>query len=305
MKTTNPITMNSRTTNQEKVQTILPDILLQYRRFRLSVAAVIALLVIALICAFFNRYATFALLVLALAFHLLYVRKQQNAYTRSVSHANISLTVMPRLGAEDVSYEGAGGFTASLIKRAGLMPCDGNPTFFWGMEGDSGPLHVQICDVSIPERFELKKGGKDRIHFNIGTWTHIVLSKDTDCRYCIIDETAVPTPIRMAYFDRDPVMFPAELGDQELKGKVVFYRPMNEEEQFPSPAVMKELKRLISYTPGYIAMSLHGRELDLFIRGRFLAGPVTASQKPTEASLTFDPFPELEYILRIASECNK
>ncbi len=162
--------MNSRTTNQEKVQTILPDILLQYRRFRLSVAAVIALLVIALICAFFNRYATFALLVLALAFHLLYVRKQQNAYTRSVSHANISLTVMPRLGAEDVSYEGAGGFTASLIKRAGLMPCDGNPTFFLVSETETVAeffmgVFFQLFgeELTVTNAVMDKKSGRDKL----------------------------------------------------------------------------------------------------------------------------------------------
>jgi len=292
-------------TDNVKIQETLAQLLSQYRKFRQAVWAVLAILVAALVSAFINRYVTFALLGAALLFHLLYVRKQQKAYTNSVSRANISLTVMPKLGAEDVSERSTGGITASVVKRAGMMPCDEDPTVFWGMEGDTGEFHVQIADITIPERFELKKAGKKRVHFNIGVWTHVVLPENTGFRYCVIDETAVPTPIRMAYFDRDPVMFSAELGEQDLKGKVVLYRPLGEEDQRPSPAILKAMKELISYTPGYMAMSLHGNELDVFVRGRFLTGPVTASQKPTEASLAFDPFPEYEYILRIASACAK
>lgn len=293
------------TTGNEKVKATLTDLHYQYKRFRTSVWAVLGILVAALVSVFINRYVTFALLALALLFHLFYVRKQQKAYVNSVNQTNISLTVLPKVEAESVSEKSTGGLTSSIIKRAGMMPCDGDPTIFWGMEGDPRAMHVQIADVSIPERFELKKGGKNRVHFNVGVWTHVVLPEDTGFRYCIIDETAVPTPIRMAYFDHDPVMFTSELGEQDLKGKVVMYSPMGEEDQRPTPAVLKSLKELISYTPGYIAMSLHGNELDLFVRGRFLAGPVTASQKPTEASLTFNPFPEYDYIMRIAAACAK
>lgn len=289
----------------EKVQDVLTDVQAKYRDFRYSVAGVLVLLAAALVFAFINRYATFALLGLALVFHVFYVRRKQKTFTAGVNRANISLTVMPEIGAGDVSEKSTGGLTASTIKKAGMMPCDGEPAFFWGMEGDSGQMHIQIGDVSIPQRFELKKGGRNRMHFNVGVWTHIVLPKNTGYRFCVIDETAVPTPIRMAYFDRSPVMFNAELGDPDLKGRVVLYRPMNEEDQRPPRAVLKALKELISYTPGYTAMSLHGNVLDMFVRGRFLAGPVTASQKPTEASLTFDPFPEYDYILRIAEACGR
>jgi hypothetical protein len=44
--------------------------------------------------------------------------------------------------------------------------------------------------------------------------------------------------------------------------------------------------------------------MDLFIRGGFLAMPVTVSKKPTAASQEFDPFPELDYIKKIASACS-
>ena len=288
----------------EKTKAALDKVLSQYRTFRLSVWTVLAMLAAALACIFINRYLTFALLGLALAFHLLYVRKRQKSYTALVNRTNIELTVMEKIDAEDVSEKSTGGMSASTVKRAGLMPCDAAPSFFWGMEGDLGTFHLQICDASIPQKFELKKGGKNRMHFNVGVWTHLVLPADTGYRYAVIDETAVPTPIRMAYFDQDPVMFHAELGEPSLKGKAVLYRPMNEEDQRPSPAVMKALMDLISYTPGFTALSLHGNEMDLFIRGRFLAMPVTVSKKPTAASLEFDPFPELDYIKKLASACS-
>lgn len=291
------------TMRTDKTKAALEKALSQYRQFRMSVWAVLALLIAALVCIFINRYAAFALLGLALVFHIFYVRRQQKAYANLINRTNITLTVMEKIGAEDVSDRSTGGLSASTIRRAGMMPCDGSPSFFWGMEGEAGPFHLQISDVSLPQKFELKKGGKNRMHFNVGVWTHVVLPVDTGYRYCIIDETAVPTPIRMAYFDQDPVMFHAELGEPSLKGKAVLYRPLNEEDQRPSPAVMKALMDLISYTPGYTALSLHGNELDLFIRGRFLALPVTVSKKPTAASLEFDPFPELDYIKKIASAC--
>lgn len=293
------------TTENSNVQAALSDVLSAYTRFRHSVWAVLAMLVASLLFVFINRNITFVFLTVALFFHIFYVRRRQKDFTCSVSRANISLTVMPKVEASDVTERSTGGLSASIIKRAGMMPCAEAPDFFWGMEGDPELFHVQIADVSIPERFELKKGGKKRVHFNVGVWTHIVLPADSGYRYCVIDETAVPTPIRMAYFDHDPVMFKAELGEEDLKGKVVLYRPMGEEDQRPAPAVLKSLKELISYTPGYTAMSLHGNELDVFVRGRFLAGPVTASKKPTETSLTFDPFPEYDYILRLAAACAK
>ncbi len=288
----------------EKTSATLETVLSQYRVFRMSVWAVLALLIAALVCLFINRYAAFALLGLALVFHIFYVRRQQKAYTELVNRSNIELTVMKKIGAEDVSGKSTGGLNASTIKRAGMMPCDGSPSFFWGMEGDMGPFHLQISDVSIPQQFELKKGGKNRIHFNTGVWTHVVLPSDTGYRYAVLDETAVPTPIRMAYFDKDPVMFQAALNESSLKGKAVLYRPLNEEDQRPAPAVIRALRDLISYTPGFVALSLHGRELDLFIRGRFLAMPVTVSKKPAMASLEFDPFPELDYIKKLAAACN-
>lgn len=294
--------MNSDRTG---VQAALAEALSGYRKYRRSVGVVLLILAAAIVCVFVNRYAVFALLFAALLFHLFVVRKQQKAYTAGINHANISLTLMPKLGAEDVSEKGTGGLSAAAVKKAAMMPCDGEPSFFLGMEGDTGRFHIRIADASIPARFELKKGGKKRVHFSTGVWTHVLLPADTGYRYCVIDETAVPTPIRMAFFEKDPVMFPAPLNDQEMKGKAVLYAPMGEEDQRPSPAVLKALKELISYTPGYTAMSLHGNELDLFIRGRFLAGPVTVSQKPTEASLTFDPFPEYDYILKVASACVK
>ncbi len=40
--------------------------------------------------------------------------------------------------------------------------------------------------------------------------------------------------------------------------------------------------------------------MDIFIRNRFLARPVSVRQAPTEAMLGFDPFPELAYLADLA-----
>ena len=133
----------------EKTSATLETVLSQYRVFRMSVWAVLALLIAALVCLFINRYAAFALLGQALVFHIFYVRRQQKAYTELVNRSNIELTVMKKIGAEDMSGKSTGGMSASTIKRSGMMPCDGSPSFFWGMEGDMGPFHLQISDVDV------------------------------------------------------------------------------------------------------------------------------------------------------------
>jgi hypothetical protein len=160
-------------------------------------------------------------------------------------------------------------------------------------------MTLTLCDATIPQRFQLAQRGKKRIHFNSGTWVHITLPADTGLCFKLLDETSVPTPIRMEYFSKQQNYETASIGDSAIGKRFVLYRQKNSNQRPPAP-LLKRLKVLAEYTPGYIALSIDDRQMDLFLRGRFLARAVSVSKRPTEQLLAFDPLPELSYIVDLA-----
>ena len=115
----------------------------------------------------------------------------------------------------------------------------------------------------------------------------------------LLDETSVPTPIRMEYFSKSISYENAPLEDNDLKTHCVLYRPMGN----GAAAILlllQELKGSHEVHPGYVAVSVHGSSMDVFIRGRFLTRALSLTQKPTEKLLGFDPFPELSYLADLA-----
>ncbi len=282
--------------------TSLNEIQQLYHKYRLLVFAMLMLLVTALAMAFVNRPLVFPVLALAVAFHLLFLRPCQKRYTTSVTRASLRQTVCRFLGTKEPEEKGGRLLTAQLMEDAGLMPCgddQSQPLLCWEIHGQKKDMTLTLCDATIPQSFRLTKRGKKRVHFNAGVWIHVDLPGDTGLHYKVIDETAVPTPIRMDYFAQKWSYETGSLGDPELAKRMVLYRPKDTLQQ-PSPALLEKLSGLVEYTPGYVALGVNGSHMDVFIRGRFLARPVSVSAKPSQALLDFDPLPELSYVLDLA-----
>lgn len=273
-----------------------------YHKYRLFVFAILMLLIAALVLLFVRRELVLPVLGLAVLFHLTLLRPCQKQYTDAVTTANLTQTLCRTLGTGQPAKKGGTLLTAGTITQAGLMPCgddQSQPLLCWEIHGKRKGITLTLCDATIPQNFHLVEKGKKRVHFNSGVWVHMELPFDTQLHYKLIDETAVPTPIRMEYFSQKRTFETAAVGDPELGKRFVLYRPCGTQQQ-PSRALLEKLKDLMDYTPGYVALGVNGSRMDVFIRGRFVARPVSASTRPSQALLDFDPLPELGYILALA-----
>ncbi len=281
----------------------ISDLQQMYRRYRMQVLLLLLILIAALVLVFQSRLLTLAALALALLFHLCVVRCQQKKYIHAFTCSNLEHTLCPKLGITTVSEKGAASITPDLLQKADLMPFRqtlATPLLRWELSGQMRGLSVSLCDAVLAQDFKLVEKGKQRVHMNTGIWTHIELSKDTGMNLRLLDETSVPTPIRMNFFSRESFYTSSPIQDTELAKRFVLYHPAAD----PAPVLpgrfLRELKKLKDYTPGYVAVSVHGSQLDIFIRNRFLTRPVSVRQAPTEELLNFDPFPELLYLLDLA-----
>lgn len=281
----------------------LPKLQQYYKEYRRNVLVMLLFLIAAFAAAFVYRPMILPILAVALIWHFKVLHPSQQLYTDGVNQANLERTVCQKLAMSSLTIDDLVPVTPEIIERAGLMPCSdekSSPLLLWGIYGEKRDFRLAMCDATIPQNFRLSEKGKRRVHFNSGVWVHIDLPVDTQLHYKLLDETSVPTPIRMDYFAKHWGNETAPIDDPDVAKRFVLYRPKNTD-QHPSPAVLKSLKDLMEYTPGYVALSIHGSQLDVFVRGRFLARPVSVSKPPTEEVLDFDPFPELGYIVRLAT----
>lgn len=280
------------------------DLLQMYRRYRMQVFILLLILIAALLLVFKSRMLTLAALAAALLYHFGFVRRQQKAYVSAFVRANLTQTLCPKFGMDSLSEKGASHITADTLKSARLMPFrqeTGTPLFCWELHGKMREITVTLCDATLAQDFRLVEKGKKRVHFNAGVWAHLELPKDTGLNFRLLDETSVPTPIRMEFFSKESLCATAPLMDGELAKSFVLYHPVNRDAPALPGRFLTELKKLKGYTPGYVALSVHGSQMDVFIRGRFLARPVSVKQAPTDELVRFDSFPELLYLLDLAS----
>lgn len=294
----------SKTERTPPMKHSISDLQQMYHRYRTQVLFLLLLLIAALISIFQNRFLALAALAAALAFHLAILRPHQKKYVQAFLQANLERTLCPKLGINTVSEKNASRITPALLKNAHLMPFreeTGTPLLRWELSGQLRGLFVSLCDVTLAQDFRLVEKGKKRVHFNTGVWTHIELSRNTGMNFRLLHETSVPTPIRMDYFSRESLLIPSPVGDPDLAKAFVLYHPITEEAPVLPGPFLRELKKLAEYTPGYPAVSIQGNQMDIFIRGRFLARPVSVKEPPTEKQLNFDPFPELLYLMDLAA----
>lgn len=274
----------------------------KYRNYRCLLLFMLVLLLTALIFVFINRSITLILIAIALAYHIAILRKKQKQYSSAVTKANLSQTLCKDLSADVPEETKNGSIDTRMIRLAALLPFKeekGSPLFCWQVFGQTSEYTISLCDATFAEDFKLAKKGRKRVHFNSGAWVHIPLSRDTGMDLRILDETSVPTPIRMDFFALQNHMQTASIRNPALSERYVMYCD-KEFTKRPSDAFMHQLKQLMEYTPGYVALSIRHDQLDLFVRGRFLARPVSLSKAPTQQLLDFHPFPELDYIIKLA-----
>lgn len=281
------------------MQQTLEQLQKQYRRLRISVFGFIPLLVLAIVCAFWDRRLTLALLAAAVAYQLLWLRPMQNRYTAAAARANLLQTVGQRLGADQLFEKSGGVLTEADITAAELVPHDQGPggcLLRQGIAGKLGGYETAVCDATLGESFQLVKNGKRRVHFTSGCWVRITLPEDTGADWRLLHKDAVPTPIRQEFYAARALLEPADPPDG-CPETFLYYKGPG---PAPGSRTLAQLTKLAGYTPGQAAVSLRGKTLSVFIRGRFVSRAVSLKAAPTAEFLRFDPLPELDYLQKLA-----
>lgn len=273
----------------------------QYKKLRLAIGCIFVPLGLAVVFAFFNRYICLALILVALVYHLCYLRPLQKKYTSEAVRQNLLATVCAALDTTKLDEKGGGRLTEADLRAATLMPIDQGKNMVLlcqGVGGIKDGIQVDVCDATLAQHFSLVEKGKHRVHFNSGCWMRFRLPTDTGADWSLMHKDAIPTPIRLAFYARhtryEQAALPEYLAENHL-----CYTPVDAPD-LPAGEVLRQVKQLADYTPGRLAISLKGDTLTVYLGQRFLARPVSVSTPPTAETLGFDPMPELAYALRMA-----
>ncbi|MCD8084244.1 MAG: hypothetical protein LUE86_12260 [Clostridiales bacterium] len=261
------------------------------------------LLIAALLLVSVDFRLTLIIFAAAILCQLLPVRSLKKRYVSAVTQANLEQTVCRYLDAGPATEAANERLTAATLREAGLMPFrEGKnmPLLRWEVSGQRNGYAITLCDATLTQDYGLGGDGKNRMHFNSGVWAHITLPQDCGKRFLLYDDAVMPTAIRTDFFAGQPSLEAVRVAEPELGEYVTLYRPAGQYENDPPDSLLRSLRRLVKYTPGYVALGVRGDQLDVFIHGRFLAESVSILRKPTKELLDFNPLPELSYLIDLA-----
>lgn len=281
---------------------IIQALINEYKTYKKASFLIIPILAIAAAATFFNRVLSLVLLAAAVIYQIFYLRKKQKNYLASVTRENLLLTTAKKLHSDAPLPQSGGEITAATIHEAELITLSDDkakPYFAQGMSGTYKDVPISVCDATLPCFFKLKEKGKKRIHMNSGAWFHLTLPKKTDLDFRLIQKDSFPTPMRLAFFEAQPQLINLKVPDIRLNKDFALYGKVGKATL--SGPFLDALKELSDYTPGRIAISVRKNQMDVFLRGRFFAMPITVRTAPSEKLLTFDPMPELDKIVHLAS----
>ncbi len=282
-----------------------------YQKIKLFGAAILGLLLLAVLAVALRRSIfAFPLTGAAVLVHLFGFRRASKVYTAELNRDNILFTTARTIGATELEPESGAGITTKTLQNAQMIPFEedkkSQPGIYNGITGQAGDKKVTVCDVVLPETFSLRERGKKRVFQNCGSWIHVELGdadKDRAYNFRILHDGVIPTPIQQAFFGNKRSLEKVLASKLGLSADYYVFRGTQEgdpEAKLPTEKFAHRFADLQNYTTGETAVSVRGNVMDVFIRNRFLAMPVSVKEKPDEKWLTFDPLPELAKVLELA-----
>ena len=286
-----------------EIQSELSRLKKEYGLFKRSAFFMIGYLLIIILIAVLvkNVYLIMVLLFAAVLVQVFLVRRFQKQYTRDFRLSNLRLTTARMLETDEISEKSGGRVDAELTERAELIPCSKEKDSFMaymGMDGKYKGIPVCTADVTFREDFRLVEKGRNRAHINCGCWIHLDLAEENPYDFRIIHELAVPTPMLMNWMKERLQLRQIPASEKELSAE---YYILSRRDELPGDGFFKSFRKLQEYTPGYCAVSVRGKSLDVFIRNRVLNRAVSITEGPDEKGLMLEAMPEIEKIREMSS----
>ena len=272
----------------------------QYNSFRAARSCCIVLLASGTGMLFWHTVAGVALLCAALAVYFLLVRKERQNYSEAVVCENLVLTVANRINSAPPDSLRGGSIDVQTIRDAQLIPFDDIPNAVLlreGLQGNTGNIALSMCDATLLQRNLPGLRTEKNVNFSSGVWLHACLREKSDANWRLVSRNMLPGNAMQHYFEETIGLeeVPLSEGEEEL----MYFCDASLPATLPGEEVLSAVGELLSYTTGSLAISLHGTEMDLFLKNRFLAQPVSSRTQPTEQLLRTDPLPELQYLTAI------
>ena len=274
-----------------------------HRKLRNVTYGLIALLVVALITAIMKMMIpSIACLVVMALLRFTVHRTAREEYRQAMTDAALTCAVGAKLDEFGLKDKGGTGITREEIREAKMLPIrDGEKSFiglFQGISGSLKGMSVSLNDVTLQQ---YQHAGGKGAEVACGTWMRFVLPKDTGRDLRILAPDIAPEDLLEEFFASQPELVKQDAADAGFREQQLYYTAAAAAQEAALPSgFASAVNDLFRKTPGKAALSLRGKNLDIFIKNRVLAPNYPVSTKPEENFLSTDPIPEFKDALALA-----
>ena len=294
-----------------------------HKKLRNVTYGLIALLVVALIAAILKMMIP-SIVCLAVMVLLRFTvhRTAREEYRQAMTDAALTCSVGAKLDEFELKEKGGTGITREEIREAKMLPIrDGEKSFIGLFQGISGPLKsmdVSLNDVTLQQ---YQHAGEKGAEVACGTWMRFVLPKDTGRDLRILAPDIAAEDLLEEFFTSQPELIQQDAADAGFREQQLYYDAAAGGQAADAAAAGAQtaggqtesgkaaalptgftsaVNDLFRKTPGKAALSLRGKNLDIFLKNRVLAPNYPVSTKPEENFLSTDPIPEFKDALALA-----
>ena len=286
------------------------------KKLRNMTGVLIACLVAALILAILKMMIpSIACLVVMALLRFTIHRNARMEYQQALTDAALTCSIGAKLDEFELNSKGGTGITREEIREAELLPIrDGEKSFiglFQGISGRLKDMNVSLNDVTLQQ---YQHAGEKGAEVACGTWMHFVLPKDTGRDLRVLAPDIAGEDLLEEFFAGLPALAKQDADDAGFREKQLYYdaAPGGKSAADGQAAGGKSapgglpsgfvsaVNDLFRKTPGKAALSLRGKNLDIFLKNRVLSPNYPLSTKPEESFLSTDPVPEFKDALALA-----
>ena len=288
-----------------------------HKKLRNVTYGLIALLVVALITAIMKMMIpSIACLAVMALLRFTVHRTAREEYRQAMTDAALTCSVGAKLDEFELNSKGGTGITREEIREAELLPIrDGEKSFiglFQGISGRLKDMNVSLNDVTLQQ---YQHAGEKGAEVACGTWMRFVLPKDTGRDLRILAPDIAAEDLLEEFFTGLPALAKQDADDAGFRKDQLYYDAAGNERAaatdrqaaggksaaagLPS-GFASAVNDLFRKTPGKAALSIRGKNLDIFLKNRVLSPNYPLSTKPEESFLSTDPVPEFKDALAVA-----
>lgn len=235
-----------------------------------------------------------AIISACLLFYLLHLRPMVKRYYVDFNHLNLLEGTASLL--ENPEHSHKLGLDKDICTNSNLIPIGQNYLSRELLTGKWQDMSISAADVTTCYTYNVKN--KKINEFISGCWLHAELKQPSQTNFCILSRSLMSQRSMDAFTITKDII---KLSDEMDQRFILF---ADDENNKPAGKLLTRFIQLCDYTTGSPAISVNGRNVDIFIKNRFLSAKASLRIKPDAGLMSQQIFPELGYILKILKAIN-